>query len=151
MNAEQRAFFEYGKALVELRVIKEEYPSRAPCCVRVMKDAWAKRKACRAWLMEPERKCDNCKHGDNSIGDHPCFSCTPNNGAHYWEPRKEAPVKTCVECQYWSQWDGFCMSAMSDHSREEMDSDAPACECFEPEETGEEESFPPEEEQKELP
>lgn len=43
--------------------------------------------------------------------------------------------KTCVECEWWSGWDGCCMSYESGHIWDEMPPDHPACGKFKPEET----------------
>lgn len=117
MTPEQKAFYEFGKALGELKRFRLDH--WAWCCVRfldrrhawrsgdgfagelqdivnkhayLIRDAWKKRAACRAWVPLKERNCNNCMHlyRDTKFGS-PCFCCPgiddeiPDN----WEPRKE--------------------------------------------------------------
>jgi hypothetical protein len=114
---EQKAFREYGKALgrleefrrnhqdqfcVQSQIMRHFWREAHVCCgqkeitnkhVKLIRDAWQKRAACRAWVPLKERNCNNCMHlyRDTKFGS-PCFCCTgiddeiPNN----WEPRKEA-------------------------------------------------------------
>lgn len=104
MTPEQKAFYEYGKARVWLKAHRSKryfvdvpdmglYAWHIERDMRgldaLIRDAWKKRATCRAWNPPEGRQCENCLHKGKSIGDHPCFSCTPINGANNWEPRKE--------------------------------------------------------------
>lgn len=94
MTPEQEAFFEYGKAREALRIFKTYFAYREETLREFyeifIRDAWQKRAVCRAWNPPEGRTCENCLHKGKSIGDHPCFSCTPPNGSiNNWEPRKE--------------------------------------------------------------
>lgn len=118
MTPEQKAFREYGKALGRLEKFRDDHKGwkcvnflsrrhywrsgNYVCCetqdvteqhALLIRNAWQKRAACRAWVPLKERNCNNCMHlyRDTKFGS-PCFCCTgiddeiPNN----WEPRKEA-------------------------------------------------------------
>ena len=114
LTPEQKAFYEYGKAVETLETRIERIRNNArirfkmeyhelPLQFRgglwddfklynVIGDVRRKRAACRAWMSLKERNCKNCMHlhRDMKSGS-PCFCCTgiddeiPNN----WEPRKE--------------------------------------------------------------
>ena len=115
MTPEQKAFYEYGRAVESLRGTIYKIRKNAihefgepyrrlmmheqKCLINAMGLASKihvvrqKRAACRAWVPLKERNCNNCMHlyRDTKFGS-PCFCCTgiddeiPNN----WEPRKEA-------------------------------------------------------------
>lgn len=114
MTPEQKAFFEYGKALGRLEEFRKNYQNHPcvqnltmrhfwrtaqVCCgqktitnrhAELILDAWKKRAACRAWAHPMRRRCSNCKHHAVTVIGDPCFSCTPPNGSiNNWEPRKE--------------------------------------------------------------
>lgn len=48
-------------------------------------------------------------------------------------------MKTCIECIYWSMFDGCCWCSVSPRYLQEVDGDTPACEDFESEEIEQEE------------
>lgn len=109
MTPEQKAFFEYGGAWETTVVIHtfirgllkdrgyqlspellHHYRDEKSHYGAVLREAWQKRSACRAWNPVGGKTCSNCKHAGTVIGD-PCFSCRfPYRGEpNYWEPRKE--------------------------------------------------------------
>lgn len=111
MTSGQKAFRDYGIALGELKRLRKELifnlahyrgikKNGAILILRkclgeravLIKDAWQKRAACRAWLPLKERNCENCMHLNCIMhSKSPCFYCPgiddeiPSN----WEPRKE--------------------------------------------------------------
>lgn len=48
-------------------------------------------------------------------------------------------MKTCADCQYWSDFDGCCWCSTSYNYLIELDGDMPACEEFKPKEELEQE------------
>lgn len=106
MNAEQKAFYEYGEArgiLKERKSLMRFTEGYGECSdyhgePRIMygvedaiRDAWQKRAACRAWVPMKKRSCSNCQHRDASAFSLPCYACSAHNLKGYeWEPRKEA-------------------------------------------------------------
>ena len=116
MTPEQKAFFEYGKALGKLEKFRDDHKGwkcvnflsrrhywrsgNYVCCetqdvteqhALLIRDAWQKRAVCRAWQVK-ERYCGNCKYSDYSEWDVPCCECSHANIAEImdrWEPRKE--------------------------------------------------------------
>lgn len=100
MNAEQKAFYEYGEArgiLKERKSLMRFTEGYGECSdyhgePRIMygvedaiRDAWQKRAACRAWAVE-ERYCCICAHGPMNLREKVCWTCIHH---HHWEPRKE--------------------------------------------------------------
>lgn len=96
MTPKQKAFRDYGMALGELKRLRKEVVYnlahyrgikkngailifRKCLCERdvLIKEAWQKRAACRAFSPLGRRSCENCLHKSKSISDDPCFSCTP--------------------------------------------------------------------------
>ena len=124
MTPEQKAFFEYGKALGKLEKFRDDHKGwkcvnflsrrhywrsgNYVCCetqdvteqhALLIRDAWQKRAARRAWNPPEGRTCGNCENGYNYHRSSPCWKCLRNAAAeHYqflflqdnWEPRKEA-------------------------------------------------------------
>lgn len=113
MTPEQKAYYQYGKAIAYLESFREEndwlevignaearhwarihLDVRDDChylvChhAKLIRDAWRKRKVCRKWPPRKACNCENCLHGE-SIGDWACFSCILAAQGSYWEPRKE--------------------------------------------------------------
>lgn len=43
-------------------------------------------------------------------------------------------MKTCIECTYWSMFDGCCWCPVSPRCLQEVDGDTEACKEFAPEE-----------------
>lgn len=114
LTPEQKAFFEYGKAIEKMNSSKKRlrgiWRSSENIIRRIgkasiigprhkenIKAAWQKRAACRAWVIPShERICENCAHE----GTHPyatpcseCFRCpfaqVYEGFSDNWEPRKE--------------------------------------------------------------
>lgn len=113
LTPEQKAFYEYGKALERMNSTKKRLRGIwrsdkgiryrigqasiiGPRHKRNVKDAWQKRAACKAWIDVSFRNCENCKHYSVADGKMPCEECvgpydiTP----FYWEPRKEDADET---------------------------------------------------------
>lgn len=113
LTPEQKAFYEYGKAVETLETRIERIRNNArirfkmeyhelPLQFRgglwddfklynVIGDVRRKRAACRVWQVK-ERYCGNCKYSDYSEWDVPCCECSHANIAEImdrWEPRKE--------------------------------------------------------------
>lgn len=101
MNAEQKAFYEYGKAREALRLFKTDFAYREETLrefyENYVRNAWQKRAACRAWMIRcSERTSKNCIHGSKSRYEMPCRECFRSAYAlqsemvgDNWEPRKE--------------------------------------------------------------
>ena len=108
MTPEQTAFYEYGRNFERvcrraelLRTARKrcaENPGRyGPGLLmarvlfnRTVNKARLMRAACMAWVPQEDRTCLNCLHTGKSIGDYPCFPCTPSNRSiNNWEPKKE--------------------------------------------------------------
>lgn len=116
MTPEQKAFRDYGMALGELKRLRNEVVYnlahyrgikkngailifRKCLCARdvLIKEAWQKRAACRAWTIPGyERNCNNCHHVETLICNKPCIECFRSSRElncemdnDYWEPRKE--------------------------------------------------------------
>lgn len=53
----------------------------------LIRDAWWKRAACRAWVHPMRRRCSNCKHELTQYKF--CAACVHEGWPVYWEPRKE--------------------------------------------------------------
>lgn len=94
LTPEQKAFFEYGKAVANLSVAKE-FLLLSPCSLKKYADNVARKEAaCRAWVPMEERECNNCMHTRFELEyDSPCYTC-PMYGMDdgipsRWEPRKE--------------------------------------------------------------
>lgn len=114
MTPEQKAFFEYGKAIEKMNSSKKRlrgiWRSSENIIRRIgkasiigprhkenIKAAWQKRAACRAWMIRcSERTSKNCIHGSKSRYEMPCRECFRSAYAlqsemvgDNWEPRKE--------------------------------------------------------------
>lgn len=104
MNAEQKAFYEYGKAFERMNSTKKRLRGiwHSDKCIRTrigqaaiigprhkrnVKDAWQKRAACRAWIPPQRRGCSTCKHD----GTHYklCALCHGVGWPISWKPKKE--------------------------------------------------------------
>jgi hypothetical protein len=107
---EQKAFREYGKALgrleefrrnhqdqfcVQSQIMRHFWREAHVCCgqkeitnkhVKLIRDAWQKRAACKAWNPPDGRDCPNCFYSSNRRCKLPCSQCW---GHCLWEPRKE--------------------------------------------------------------
>lgn len=111
MNAEQKAFYEYGEArsiLKERKSLMRFTEGYGECSdyhgePRIMygvedaiRDAWQKRAACRAWKLLAQRHCLNCLYRENPANAAPCADCTLGDLTEdswlvcNWKPRKEA-------------------------------------------------------------
>lgn len=118
LTPEQKAFYEYGKAVKDLSNIIKEIRNKArkgfgmeyrelPLQYRAwllnyfgfevfVDEVRYKRTACRAWIDVNFRNCENCKHYSVAGGKMPCEECvgpydiTP----FYWEPRKNEEDET---------------------------------------------------------
>ena len=113
LTPEQKAFYEYGKAVETLATRIERIRNNARILFKmeyhelplrfrgglwddfqlynVIGDVRRKRAACRAWQVK-ERYCGNCKYSDYSEWDVPCCECSHANivaSIDRWEPRKE--------------------------------------------------------------
>ena len=113
LTPEQKAFYEYGRAVESLRGTIYKIRKNAihefgepyrrlmmheqKCLINAMGLASKihvvrqKRAACRAWAVK-ERYCGNCKYSDYSEWDVPCCECSHANivaSIDRWEPRKE--------------------------------------------------------------
>lgn len=111
LTPEQKAFYEYGKAVATLESRIERIRNNArirfkmeyhelPLQFRgglwddfklynVIGDVRQKRAACRLWnIPNHERICGNCKFWDCLVDEHPCSDC---NSHHHnkWEPREK--------------------------------------------------------------
>lgn len=107
LTPEQKAFYDYGKAVETLETRIERIRNNArirfkmeyhelPLQFRgglwddfklynVIGDVRRKRAACRAWAVE-ERYCCICAHGPMNLREKVCWTCIHH---HHWEPRKE--------------------------------------------------------------
>lgn len=109
LTPEQKAHRKYGMALGELKRLREEViyhlgyyrglkkhevililRKRLYCRNALVRDAWQKRAACRAWVPMEERYCDNCRHYKLTRSTPICVDCTKWADPVKWEPRKEA-------------------------------------------------------------
>lgn len=109
MTPEQKAFFEYGKVWSELKRLRKEIVYnlaryrgikkngailifRKCLCERdvLIKEAWRKRAACRAWAVPLIRRdCYNCSYSNIKPTPIVCAPCINEGFAVNWEPRKE--------------------------------------------------------------
>lgn len=107
LTPEQKAFFEYGKARGILAGVRKEFVvsdvvfgiskqesitsfrKNHPLRRRLIRDAWQKRAACRAFVPIAERDCPNCKYHDLLTKQYPCRECYLHDDQRLWEPRKE--------------------------------------------------------------
>ena len=109
LTPEQKAFYEYGKAVETLETRIERIRNNArirfkmeyhelPLRFRgglwddfrlynVIGDVRRKRAACRAWVHPMRRRCSNCKHELTQYKF--CAACVHEGWPVYWEPRKE--------------------------------------------------------------
>ena len=110
MTPEQKAFYEYGRAVDSLRGTIYKIRKNAihgfgepyrrlmmheqKCLINAMGLASKihvvrqKRAACRAWQVK-ERYCGNCEHFGWGGDADPCRICRPSVYQPFWEPRKE--------------------------------------------------------------
>ncbi|PNC05621.1 hypothetical protein CXU21_00805 [Akkermansia muciniphila] len=108
MTPERKALKDYGIALGELKRLRKELifnlahyrgikKNGAILIFRkclgkravLIKDAWQKRAACRAWVPLIRRDCHNCTYqGITPVPDF-CFPCINEGIPINWEPRKE--------------------------------------------------------------
>lgn len=91
---EQKAWFEYGKALKALRIFNLDFCAKEQTMAEFRRElvlkAWQKRAVCREWLPPEERECTNCKYDKLLRNKYPCSHCFPNDWENpFWEPRKE--------------------------------------------------------------
>ena len=104
MTPEQKAFYEYGRARAWLKAhrLKEllvDVPDmglsfwhmqRNMCGLNALiRDAWQKRAACRAWVPLIHRDCHNCAYKNIKPVPVVCNPCINEGFAVNWEPRKE--------------------------------------------------------------
>ena len=107
LTPEQKAFFEYGKARGILAGVRKEFVvsdvvfgiskqesitsfrKNHPLRHRLVKDAWQKRAACRAWVPLIHRDCHNCAYKNIKPVPVVCNPCINEGFAVNWEPRKE--------------------------------------------------------------
>lgn len=109
LTPEQKAFYEYGKAVATLESRIERIRNNArirfkmeyhelPLRFRgglwddfrlynVIGDVRRKRAACRACVHPMRRRCSNCKHELTQYKF--CAACVHEGWPVYWEPRKE--------------------------------------------------------------
>lgn len=104
LTPEQKAFFEYGKALGKLEKFRDDHKGwkcvnflsrrhywrsgNYVCCetqdvteqhALLIRDAWQKRAICRAFMIpEYERICENCNHLGMGVCFSPCSKCHRN-------------------------------------------------------------------------
>lgn len=112
MTPEQKAFFEYGGAWETTvvihtfirRFLKDKGYQLSPELLHhyrdekshygeVLREAWQKRAACRAWMPKNKRHCANCKYTDCLEWNEPCCECSrcsSYKNVDQWEPRKAA-------------------------------------------------------------
>lgn len=106
MNAEQKAFFEYGGAWEQvvlthkgIRSTVKALPGKTRQKLlrqarnethqhELVLNAWQKRAVCRAWVHPMQRRCSNCKYEMSQYKW--CTACANEGLPIYWEPRKEA-------------------------------------------------------------
>lgn len=101
MTPEQKAWFEYGRSRGWLKAHRsKKYFADVPDMGlyawhverdmhgldALIRDAWQKRAACRAWNPPDGRDCPNCFYSSNRRCKLPCPQCW---GHCLWEPRKE--------------------------------------------------------------
>jgi len=102
MTPEQKAWFEYGRSRGWLKAHRsKKYFADVPDMGlyawhverdmhgldALIRDAWQKRAACRAWVHPMRRRCSNCKHELTQYKW--CTVCANEGLPIYWEPRKE--------------------------------------------------------------
>lgn len=106
LTPEQKAFFEYGGAWETTvvihtfirRLLKDKGYQLSPELLHhyrdekshyraVLREAWKKRRVCRAWVHPMRRRCSNCKHELTQYKF--CAACVHEGWPVYWEPRKE--------------------------------------------------------------
>lgn len=109
MTPEQKAFYEYGGAWETTvvihtfirRLLKDKGYQLSPELLHhyrdekshygaVLREAWQKRAACRAWVPMEDRYCDNCLHFKSPESNSTCAECSQYADPVNWEPRKEA-------------------------------------------------------------
>lgn len=101
MTPEQKAWFEYGRSRGWLKAHRsKKYFADVPDMGlyawhverdmhgldALIRDAWRKRAACRAWAPPKGRHCFNCFYNSKHRCEPPCSRCW---GVGKWEPRKE--------------------------------------------------------------
>ena len=107
LTPEQKAFYEYGRTRAWLKAHRSkkyfvDVPSMGLYVWHLerdmhgldalIRDAWQKLAACRAWVPIAQRECRSCRYYDKIRSFDICTACTP--GAYLvkscnWEPRKE--------------------------------------------------------------
>lgn len=110
MNAEQKAFFEYGGAWEQvvlthkgIRSTVKALPGKTRQKLlrqarnethqhELVLNAWQKRAVCRAWVHPMQRRCSNCKYEMSQYKW--CTACANEGLPIYWEPRKEEDDET---------------------------------------------------------
>lgn len=110
MNAEQKAFFEYGGAWEQvvlthkgIRSTVKALPGKTRRKLlrqarnethqhELVLNAWQKRAVCRAWVHPMQRRCSNCKYEMSQYKW--CTACANEGLPIYWEPRKEEDDET---------------------------------------------------------
>lgn len=103
MTPEHKAFYEYGRARAWLKAHRSkkyfvDVPSMGLYVWHLerdlhgldalIRDAWQKRAARRAFIPERERFCRNCKHWRLRAFMPPCYECMDAEPHINWEPRK---------------------------------------------------------------
>ena len=107
LTPEQKAILAYGEARGILAGVRKEcvvsgilsgisikesitsFRKNHPLRRRLVKDAWQKRAACRAWVPMEDRYCNNCLHFKSPESNSPCAECSQYADPVNWEPRKE--------------------------------------------------------------
>lgn len=104
LTPEQKAWFEYGRSRGWLKAHRsKKYFADVPDMGlyawhverdmhgldALIRDAWQKRAACRAWLPMEERYCNNCLHYKSPESISGCMECSKWADPINWEPRKE--------------------------------------------------------------
>lgn len=101
MTPERKALIEYGKAIKCLEIAKKQlakelswYASRHQArdynnLDIIIRDAWQKRAACRAWVPMAQRECRTCRYLGYNCPHYDCIQGIYLEDFCYWEPRKE--------------------------------------------------------------
>lgn len=109
LTPEQKAFFEYGKAIEKMNSSKKRlrgiWRSFENIIRRIgkasiieprhkenIKAAWQKRAICRAWVPLEKRECRTCSYLEEDFDSEICENCIIINSlasSCNWEPRKE--------------------------------------------------------------
>ena len=107
MMPRDKALLAYGKARGILAGVRKEFVvsdvvfgiskqesitsfrKNHPLRHRLVKDAWQKRAAFKAWVPMEDRYCNNCLHFKSSESNPICAECSKWADPVNWEPRKE--------------------------------------------------------------